>query len=307
VFLSLILGANACGDKVDPEAEAAKLRSDLAEADARLRNHMVEDAQKIYLRILEKYPHNPDAEFGMAQVRFAEDDLKSTEVLLKRVVEAKPDDPKVHAKLGHVYFLTKRHGESAEEYKRAFELEPDNGEYGLAYGVGLKNSEQYAEAEAVLRKVAELDPMVRFVYTELGDSVRAQGRLDEALKIYMKAQNTYASDKMARAGAAFVYEAQGKNALALDEWSAYIRMDCCSPYSNDVAKKKIMELQVKIPAMEGETPTDAAQAEGEQPAAEQPAAEQPAAEQPAAEQPAAEQPAAEQPAAEQPADAKATG
>jgi len=217
VFLSLILGANACGDKVDPEAEAAKLRSDLAEADARLRNHMVEDAQKIYLRILEKYPHNPDAEFGMAQVRFAEDDLKSTEVLLKRVVEAKPDDPKVHAKLGHVYFLTKRHGESAEEYKRAFELEPDNGEYGLAYGVGLKNSEQYAEAEAVLRKVAELDPMVRFVYTELGDSVRAQGRLDEALKIYMKAQNTYASDKMARAGAAFVYEAQGKNALALDE------------------------------------------------------------------------------------------
>lgn len=288
VFLSLILGATACGDKIDPEAEAAKLKRDLEEASARLRNHRVEDAETIYLRILEKYPNHPDAEFGMAQVRFAEDDLPSTEVLLKRVVAAKPDDPKVHAKLGHLYFLTERHAESAEHYKRAFELEPDNGEYGLAYGVGLKKSKQYPEAEAVLRQVAELDPMVRFVHTELGDVVRAQNRLDEALKIYMKAQNTYASDKMARAGAAFVYEAKGENALALNEWSAYIRMDCCSPYSNDVAKKKIMELQVVIPPTEGETPAEAPPAEGEQPAGEQPAAEKPAAEKPADEKPADE-------------------
>jgi tetratricopeptide (TPR) repeat protein len=206
VFFSLILGANACGDKIDPDAEAAKLKSDLEEASARLRNHRVEDAEKIYLRILEKYPNLPEAEFGMALVRFAENDLESTEVLLKRVVTAMPDNHKVQAKLGHLYFLTERHAESATHYQKAFELESDNGEYGLAYGVGLKNSKQYPEAEAVLRKVAELDPMVRFVYTELGDVVRAQNRLDEALKIYMKAQNTYASDKKARAGAAFIYE-----------------------------------------------------------------------------------------------------
>jgi hypothetical protein len=112
---------------------------------------------------------------------------------------------------------------------------------------------------------------------------------------------------MARAGAAFIYEAKGENALALNEWSAYIRMDCCSPYSNDVAKKKIMELQVVIPKMEGQTPAEAPPAEGEQPAGEQPAAEQPAAEKPAEEKPAEEKPAAEKPAAEKPAEGKATG
>jgi predicted negative regulator of RcsB-dependent stress response len=84
--------------------------------------------------------------------------------------------------------------------------------------------------------------MARFVHTELGDVLRQTDRLDEALKTYMKAQSTYQSDKMARAGAAMVYEEKGDVRHALDEWSAYIRMDCCSEYSNDVAKKKVMEL-----------------------------------------------------------------
>jgi hypothetical protein len=60
----------------------------------------------------------------------------------------------------------------------------------------------------------------------------------------MKAQNTYASDRMARAGAALVYESKGDIKHALDEWSAYIRMDCCSEYSNTVAKQKIQQLKL---------------------------------------------------------------
>ena len=30
---------------------------------------------------------------------------------------------------------------------------------------------------------------------------------------------------------------------AIDEWSTYIRMDCCSEFSNTVAKKRIKALQ----------------------------------------------------------------
>jgi len=67
----------------------------------------------------------------------------------------------------------------------------------------------------------------------------------------MQAQNTYASDKAARAGAALIYESKGETTLAINEWSDYIRMDCCSTYSNSVAKPKIASLR----AIEsGETP-----------------------------------------------------
>ena len=68
-------------------------------------------------------------------------------------------------------------------------------------------------------------------------------KLDAALKAYLKAQSKYASDKMAFAGAAFVYEAKGQDSKALDEWSRYIQRDCCSEYSQNVAKPKLEALR----------------------------------------------------------------
>jgi tetratricopeptide (TPR) repeat protein len=49
------------------------------------------------------------------------------------------------------------------------------------------------------------------VYTELGDTLREQGKLDEALKAYMKALIEHAGDKTAHAGAAQVYELQNNS------------------------------------------------------------------------------------------------
>jgi hypothetical protein len=46
------------------------------------------------------------------------------------------------------------------------------------------------------------------VYTELGDVLREQGKLDESLKSYMKALIEHVGDKKAHAGAAQVYELQ---------------------------------------------------------------------------------------------------
>ena len=93
-------------------------------------------------------------------------------------------------------------------------------------------------------KVAELDPRAPSVNTELGDALREQDKLDDALKHYMKAQNVNRSDKRAHAGAAMVYEKKGDNKHALDEWSSYIQMDCCSDFSKTVAQKKIESLKV---------------------------------------------------------------
>ena len=252
-FLALALGAlivsPACkGEEASPEDAAAKQQSDLKEAEARLRNAKYADAEKIYLRILEHDPNQPDALAGMSQIRLTEQDSASAEVLLKRSLEARPEHAPTLFLLGELRRLDERHADSVEPYKKAFELEPNNADYGLAYGVALKKSGQFAEAEGVLRKVGEMDPNIHFVWSELGDALREQGKADEALKTYMKAQNTYRSDKMARAGAAMIYETRGDTKLALDEWSGYVQMDCCSQYSNDVAKKKIDELRAKIAA-----------------------------------------------------------
>lgn len=250
--LCLLAGAPAScgGEKEDPDA-AAKLERDLKEADTRLRNNKTKDAEKIFERVLEKYPDNADALAGLGKVRWEQKKLDEAESMLSKAATSKTEDAELHATLGQIYAQQEKHAEAAEAFGKAFALDGENGDYGLSYGRELKLTKQYDKAEEVLRKVAEIDPMARFVHTELGDVLRETDRLDDALKTYMKAQSTYQSDKMARAGAAFVYEAKGDLKHAVDEWSAYIRMDCCSEYSNNVAKKKVMELDPSIGAAEG--------------------------------------------------------
>ncbi len=238
---------SACDKKpeVDPAEAAAKLRADLDTANTRLRNNKNKDAEQLYDKILQQQADQHEALAGMARIRSADGNVEEALVLIDKAIAAKPDDAPNHSLRGELLAKLGRHADAAAAYGKAFELAPDKSEYGLPQGIELKLAEKYDEAEVVLRKVAEVDPQAKFVHTELADVLRAQKRLDESLKMYMKALRTYASDKMAHAGAAQVYEANGDLKHALDEWSAYVRMDCCSPYSETVARKKIGELQSK--------------------------------------------------------------
>lgn len=252
-LLAALLLVPACdrGQKeLTPEEAAAKLASDLEEASARMRNNKPEDAEKIYTRILEQSPGHPEALAGLGKVRFGENKYDEAEKLLGEAVAKKADDPDTHFALGQVRQHAKRPAEAAEAYGKAFELVPDNSDYGLHYGRELKKAGRFDEAEAVLRKVAELDPKAQFVFTELGEVLREKNQLDESLKTFMKAQNTYPSNKEAFAGAALTYEAKGDNKNALDEWSTYITMDCCSDFSKNVAQKKLETLKVEAPPAE---------------------------------------------------------
>ncbi len=240
-LLVALLLVPACDDKKEAPLDVP---AKLEEAAARLRNNKLADAEKLYLRVLEADPANGEALGGMGRVRLEEKNYADAEILFGKALAKRADDAKLHALLAETYQLTDRHAEAAKSYGKAFELDRENSSYGLAQGRELNRSKQFVAAETVLREVAELDSKAQFVFTELGDSLREQKKLPEALSTYMKAQNTYRSDKMAFAGAAFVYEAQGDNAHALDEWSMYIRMDCCSDFSKGVAQKKVETLEV---------------------------------------------------------------
>lgn len=259
------LGCNREPD-VDPAEVEKKLRSDLEAASTRARNNKTKDAEAIWNKVLTEHPDQPEALAGIGKLRFGEGKVDEALALTDKAIAAKDDLPQVHAQRGEILARLERHEESAAAYGRAFELAPDKSEYGLPQGVQLKLAKKYAEAEAVLLKVADLDPMAQFVFSELGDVQRFQNRLDDSLKTYMKALRTYASDKMAHAGAAQVYEANGDISHALDHWSTYVRMDCCSPYSETVARKKIIELQAAANAATKDAPPTEPTAPDEPPA-----------------------------------------
>ncbi|MCA9649941.1 MAG: tetratricopeptide repeat protein [Myxococcales bacterium] len=266
VLLAALMLVPGCDNKKEltPEEIAAKLESDLEEAAARVRNNKLEDAEKIYLRVLETHPDHPKAVGGLGRVRLEEKKYEEAETLLAKAVAATPDDARLMYALGTSRMMQGKHAEAAEAYGQAFAADPENSEFGLSYGRQLKEAGSFAKAEEVLREVAELDPKAQFVFTELGDALRGQSKNEEALRTYMKAQNTYRSDKMAHAGAALTYELLGDNKHAADEWAAYITMDCCSDFSKTVAQKKIVTLEAGdgAAAEGGEAPGDEAAPEG---------------------------------------------
>lgn len=246
----LFLSVPACdsGKEVDPAEAEAKRKKTLEDAQARLRNHKLADAERLFGLVLEDQPQNADALAGMGIVRYRQENYEDAEKLLTQAIGLEGGIAPHHAILAELYAITDRHDQAVASYTKAHELDPENGDYGLALGRQLVETEQFAKAEEVLTQVAEVDPKAIDpngvgVYTALGDAQRGQDKLDDALRTYMKAQTTYGSDKLAFAGAALVYEKQGDIKHALDQWSAYIQRDCCSKYSKTVAQKKIMELK----------------------------------------------------------------
>jgi tetratricopeptide (TPR) repeat protein len=244
--LVLVALAPACNNApaVDPAEQAAQLKKDLANATARVADEKWKEAEGMLKRVLEAEPNNADAQALMAQVRlFGDKNAEEALTLIDKALGAKGDVPEFHATRAAALEKTGKDADSAAAWGKAFALKPDNGNYGLHQGQALKRAKQFDKAEAVFREVVKVDEAVQYVYSELGDVLREQGKLDEAMTTYAKAMIKYQGDKMAHAGLAQVYEAKGDTLNAVNEWSTYIRMDCCSEFSNTVAKKRIAALQ----------------------------------------------------------------
>ena len=245
VSLALIFAAPACTSKptVDPVVQAEELKRDLSNGAQRVKDEKYAEAEAMFARVLAAEPENAQALAGMGRVRLGTKKYDEALSLLERAAQKLPDDPELQASLGEAYSKLDRQPEAATAYAAAFKALPGHGDYGLRQAQALRKSKQLEQAEAILREVAKSDAQTEFVYTELGDVLREEGKLDDALKAYMTALIEHPGDKSAHAGAAEIYALQGNRGKAIDEWSTYIRMDCCSEFSNNVAKKRIAELQ----------------------------------------------------------------
>ncbi|MCA9717456.1 MAG: tetratricopeptide repeat protein [Myxococcales bacterium] len=235
--------AGCSGDpQVDPAEQAEKVKSNLKSARVHIADGKIEKARLMLKTVLEIDPNNADAAYCMGRVAFADGANDKAITLIEKASTTEPENHEYLFWLGEVYKADENFNAAATAYGKAFALDPENGDYGLAHAKMLKKAGKFGDAEPILQKVIEIDEQVEYVYTELGDVLRETGKDDEALRTYMKAQTVHPGDLMAHAGAALVYEKKGDIKHALDEWSTYVRMDCCSDYSKTVARKKIQEL-----------------------------------------------------------------
>lgn len=254
--LAAILIVPACKPKeVDvnlPEQIAAKL----AESDSNLRNHKTDEAAAGYEWVLENDPSNVAALTGLGKVELEREDFAAAVVPLEKAVAQTGDDAEARATLGRAFAGAKDWAKAAEHLGKAWELDHDTEQFGLEYGIALRETGDLEQAKAVLTEVGEINPKIKHVFRELGETQLAAKEYDTALRTFMKAQTQWAGDQDAYAGAAMVYEAQGEVPKAVDQWSQYIQQDCCSTYSKDVAQPKLAALKLQENAADGDVPSD---------------------------------------------------
>ncbi len=246
---AVLLALPACEPKQPDVDIPAEIARNLAEGDSNLRNNKVDEAEANYKQVLEYEANNADALTGLGRVALERNDPAAAIEQLDKAVAANGELALARASLGRAHVGTKDWAKAAEQLGKAWELAQNEEQYGLEYGIALRESKQLDKAAEVLAEVAEINPKLKYVHRELARVQFDAGELDKALRTFMKAQSTWAGDQDSFAGAAMVYEAQGEITKAIDQWSNYIQQDCCSTYSKDVAQPKLKELKEKENAL----------------------------------------------------------
>jgi tetratricopeptide (TPR) repeat protein len=103
--------------------------------------------------------------------------------------------------------------EAVQALRKALELAPDFPAALANLGqflVDLGDLTQFDEAEAICRRAVAVAPHLPQAFNSLGNVLRLQGRLDDALKCYRQALRSSANDAMARLNIGRTYQQQGR-------------------------------------------------------------------------------------------------
>lgn len=178
-----------------------------------------------------------DAYFGLGYLDLLDKDYLSAEDNLKTAVRLSPGSAAAVLNLGIVQLQLRKYGDATASFKRAAELAPksaqarvylgqayslqedlkaaeaayrealalDAASFGALKGLGgyvLLTTERYAEAEAVLAKATELNPMDSTAWSFLGQACHYQGKDQAARAAYERALAIDPTNKQAQEGKA---------------------------------------------------------------------------------------------------------
>jgi predicted TPR repeat methyltransferase len=147
----------------------------------------LDDAEKIYRRILRHQPDHADALhfLGVLNHQRGRDD-EAVRLISAALVHA-PDYVDAHINLGNVYREQDRLDEAEGCYRRVLELASDNVLAHNNLGSVLNAKRRFDEAEKSFFKAIALDPAFAGAYNNLGNVYSRQGKIHEAVTYYAKA------------------------------------------------------------------------------------------------------------------------
>ena len=146
-------------------------------------------ARKAYEQVLEMDPGNAFGHYNLGKLLFLRREFPPAEEHLRAALKAKPDFADAYVVLSSLHDAQGDFSEAASLLEHALRHRPDYAGAWYNYAWALVKLDRMAEAETAGRKAIEFDPQFFRGYIFLGDLLRTDARLEEAVEMFSRARS----------------------------------------------------------------------------------------------------------------------
>jgi len=145
-------------------------------------------AFKCYEAVLAIDPHNPFASYNLGKLLFVRRAYPQAERYIRAALERKPEFPEAQVVLSNLLEAQGEFEAAAAAREIALRQRPEYAGAWYNYALVLVKLDRLAEAEAATRRVIQFDPGFFAAYVFLGDLLRTDARLEEAVEMFRRAR-----------------------------------------------------------------------------------------------------------------------
>jgi len=182
----------------------AEISSMLKEALELHQNNNLDEAQEIYLKILENDPKNAEALDFLGLVFLAKGEFNKAEDYIKKAIDLNPNNY-FCGNLAKVYFHKKEFNKTIDMYKLLLETDSNNVDYLFNLALSYKNIQEHNLAIEYYNKLLEIRPNMYEAFFNIASIYFDLGETDLAIKYYNKILETDPDDNEATYFIALAY------------------------------------------------------------------------------------------------------
>jgi protein O-GlcNAc transferase len=148
----------------------------------------VEAATRSYESVLGLDPGNAFANYNLGKLHYQKRELPQAERCLHAALERKPEFPEAYVVLSNIHDARAEYEKAASALETALRQRPDYAGAWYNYATTLVRLDRVGEAEDAARSAIRFDPEMFSTYVFLGDLLRTDARLEEAVEMFRRAR-----------------------------------------------------------------------------------------------------------------------
>lgn len=227
------LDAQACwlsalveGTSEEIEAKTKELIQLLeTEGRQRLESGKYEQAEKIFLQIIEQDPNNDVVYKNLGNAAFNQGKLEEAETYYKQGLSLSPNDAITYYYLAIVLHQQDKLEDAIACYRQFLSVNPNSSEALNNLGNAFQRQGNFEEAIACYQKSLTLDANDALTYNNLGSAFKAIGKLEEALTCFQQGLILEPNNAEAHNNIALFYEEQRQYEKAISYYDRTIEIE----------------------------------------------------------------------------------